>query len=83
MDSSGPHNVRGDSGSRPNSSASVDGRQASHAPLMNNQGQATEGAMDILRQIAKSIATGCSCSSTVNHIENGKIPTYGFPWEER
>ena len=55
MDSSGPHNVGGDSGSRPNSSASVDGRQASHAPPMNNQGQATEGAMDILRQIAHAL----------------------------
>ena len=36
MDSSGPHRVEGDSGSRPNSSASVDGRQAFHAPSMND-----------------------------------------------
>ena len=48
MDSSG-HKVRGDSGSRPNSSASVDGGQASHAPPINDQGQATGGAMDILQ----------------------------------
>ena len=39
MDSLGPHRVGGDSGSRPNSPASVDGGQASHAPPMNDQGQ--------------------------------------------
>ena len=49
MDSSGPHRIRGDSGSRPNSPASVDGGQASHAPPMNDQGQATRGVMDILQ----------------------------------
>ena len=43
MNSSGPHKVEGDSGSRPNSPASVDGGQASHAPPMNDQGQATGG----------------------------------------
>ena len=48
MDSSGPHGVGGDSRSRLNSPASVDGGQASHAPSMNDQGQATGGAMDIL-----------------------------------
>ena len=48
MDSSRPHRVGGDSRSCPNSRASVDGRQASHAPPMNDQGQATGGAMDIL-----------------------------------
>ena len=55
MDSSGPHRVRGDSRSRPNSPASVDGGQASHAPPMNDQGQATGGAMDILQQIAQAL----------------------------
>ena len=49
MDSSGPHRVGGDSGSRPNSPASVDGGQASHAPSMNDQGQATGGAIDMLK----------------------------------
>ena len=49
MDSSGPHRVGGDSGSCPNSPASVDGGQASHAPSINDQGQATEGVMDILK----------------------------------
>ena len=48
MDSSGPHRVKGDSRSHPNSPASVDGGQASHAPPMNDQGKETEGAMDIL-----------------------------------
>ena len=41
MDSSGPHRVGGDLGSRPNSPTSVDGGRAPHALLMNDQGQAT------------------------------------------
>ena len=49
MDSSGPHRIKGDSRSRPNSPTNVDGGKASHAPPMNNQGQATRGAMDILQ----------------------------------
>ena len=48
MDSSGPHRVRGDSGSRPNSPASVEGGQASHAPSIREQGQVAGAAMDIL-----------------------------------
>ena len=55
MHSSGPHRVRGDSGSRPNGPTSVDGGQASHAPPMNGQGQAIGGAMDILQQIAQAL----------------------------
>ena len=55
MDSSRPHRVGGDSGSRPNGPASMDGGKASHAPLMNDQGQATRGAMDILHQIAQAL----------------------------
>ena len=55
MDSSGPHRVGGDSGSRPNSPTSVDGGQASHAPPMNDQGQVTGGAMDILQQISQAL----------------------------
>ena len=55
MDSSGPHRVGGDSISHPNSPISVDGRQASHAPPMNDQGQATGGVMDILHQIAQAL----------------------------
>ena len=55
MESSGPHKVGGDSGSRPNSPTSMEGRQASHDPPMNDQGQATGGAMDILQQIAQTL----------------------------
>ena len=55
MDSSGPHRFGGDSGSRPNSLASVDGGQASHDPPMNDQGQATRGVMDILQMIAQAL----------------------------
>ena len=54
MDSLGPHTVRGDSGSHPNSPASVEGRQASHAPSIREQGQSAGGAMDILQQIAQA-----------------------------
>ena len=50
MDSSGPHRVRGDSRSRPNSLASVDCGQTS-----NDQGQETRGAMHILQMIAQAL----------------------------
>ena len=55
MDSSRPHRVRGDLGSRPNSPASVEGRQASHAPSIHEQGQAAGSVMDILQQIAQAL----------------------------
>ena len=55
MNGSRPHRVKGDSGSRPNSPTSVEGGQASHAPSIREQGQATESAMDILQQIAQAI----------------------------
>ena len=55
MDGSGPHRVRGDSGSHPNSLASVEGEQASHAPSICEQGQALRGTMDILQQIAHAL----------------------------
>ena len=55
MESSGPNRVIGDSKSRPNSLASVDGGQASHAPLIHEQGQAIGGAVDILQQIAQAL----------------------------
>ena len=41
MDGSRPHRVKGDSGSHPNNPASVEGGQASHAPSIREQGQAT------------------------------------------
>ena len=55
MDSSGPHRVRGDSGSRPNSPASVEGGQAFHAPSIREQGKAVGDSMDILQQIAQAL----------------------------
>ena len=55
MDGSGPHRVRGDSGRRPNSPASVEGGQASQAPLIREQGQVVGSAMDILQQIAQAL----------------------------
>ena len=55
MDGSGPHRVRGDSGSRPNSPACVEGGQASHGPSIREQGQAAGSAMDILQQIAQAL----------------------------
>ena len=48
MESSGHHWVRGDLGSRPNSSASVDCGQASHASSIHEKRQAAGGIMDIL-----------------------------------
>ena len=55
MESSSHHGVRGDSGSRPNSLASMDGGQASHDPSIHEQGQAVGGTMDILQQIAQAL----------------------------
>ena len=55
MESLCPNRVRGDSRSRPNSPASVDGGQASHAPSIHDQGQAIGGAIDILQQIAQAL----------------------------
>ena len=49
MESSGHHGVRGDSGSHPNSPASVDGGQVFHAPSIHEQGQAAGVTMDILQ----------------------------------
>ena len=55
MDGSGPHRVRGVSRSRPNSPASVEGGQASHAPSIREQGQAAGSDMDILQLIAQAL----------------------------
>ena len=55
MDGSEPHRFRGDSGSRLNSPASMEGRQVSHALLIREQGQAVGSAMDILKQIAQAL----------------------------
>ena len=55
MDGLGSHGVRGDSGSRPNSPASVEGEQASHAPSIREQGQVAGSDMDILQKIAQTL----------------------------
>ena len=55
MDSSGHLRVKGDLGSRPNSPISVDGGKASHAPSIQEQGQATGGTIDILQKIAQAL----------------------------
>ena len=55
MDSLGPHGVRGDSGSRLNSPASMEGGQVSHAPSIREQGQAAGGDMDIHQHIAQAL----------------------------
>ena len=85
MDSSGPHRVKGDSGSRPNSLASVEGGQVSHTPSIREQDQATGGAIDILQQIAQALQKAAQPATVVaiSHRENGKISTHRFSWEER
>ena len=55
MDGLGLHRVRGDWESHPNSPASVEGGQASHAPLISEQGQAAGSVMDILQQITQAL----------------------------
>ena len=65
MDGSGPHWVRGDSGSRPNSPASVEGGQASHSPSIHEQGQAARGAMDILQHISQALQRAAQPAAVV------------------
>ena len=48
MDESASLRVEDDQGTRPNSPASVEGVQASHAPLMSELGQVAGGTMSIL-----------------------------------
>ena len=67
MDGSGPHRVRGDSGSRLNSPTSVEGGQASDAPSIHEQGQATGGDMDILQQIAQALQRAAQPAVVVPH----------------
>ena len=55
MDSSTPIRVEDDQGNRPNNPSSVEGGQASHAPLVNEPEQVTGGTMDILEQLAQAL----------------------------
>ena len=49
MDSSTPLKVEDDQGNHPDSPASVEGGQASHAPPVNEQKQVAGGTMGILQ----------------------------------
>ena len=55
MDGSGSHRVEGDQGNHPDSSASVVGGQASHAPPVNELEQVAGGSMGILQQLAQAL----------------------------
>ena len=50
-----PFRVEDDQGNRQDSPASVEGGQASHAPLMNEPEPAAGGAIDILQQLAQAL----------------------------
>ena len=55
MDGSASLRVEDDKGTRPNSLSSVEGGQASHAPLMNEPKQVAGGTMGILQQLAQAL----------------------------
>ena len=55
MESSAPLRVQDDQGNRPNSPASVQGGQASHALLVNEPEQVTGGAIDIFQQLVQTL----------------------------
>ena len=50
-----PFRVEEDQGNHQDSLASVEGGQASHAPLMNESEPATGGAINILQQLAQAL----------------------------
>ena len=55
MDGSSSQRVVGDQGDRPDSPASVEGGQASHAPPIHQQEPTMGGTMEILHQIAQAL----------------------------
>ena len=55
MDGSGTHRVEGDQGNLPDNPTSVVGRQASHAPPVNEPEQVEGGTMGILQQLAQAL----------------------------
>ena len=55
MDGSCSQRVAGDQGDRPDSPASVEGGQASHAPPIQQQEPTMGGTIDILQQIAQAL----------------------------
>ena len=50
-----PFRVEDDQGNRQDSTASVEGGQASHVPPMNEPEPAAGGAIDILQQLAQAL----------------------------
>ena len=50
-----PFRVKDDQGNRQDSSTSVEGGQASHAPPMNELEPTARGAIDILHQLAQTL----------------------------
>ena len=67
MDGSASLRVEDDQGTRPNSPASVEGRQESHAPPMSELEQVAGGTPAASSGIAKSWATSCNCSKAISH----------------
>ena len=55
MDSSASLRVEDDQGTHPNSPASLEGRQASHSPPMNEPEQVAGGTMGILQQLVQAL----------------------------
>ena len=55
MDGSASLRVEDDQGTRPNSPASVEGGQASHAPPINEPEQVARGTIGILQQLAHAL----------------------------
>ena len=55
MDGSASLSVEDDQGTRPNSPASVEGGQASHAPPMNELEQVAGGTIGILQQLVQAL----------------------------
>ena len=55
MDGSASLRVEDDQGTHPNSPASVEGGQASHAPPMSEPEQVAGGIMGILQQLAQAL----------------------------
>ena len=67
MDGLSPHRVEDDQGNRPNSLASVEGGQASHAPPMNESEPAAGGAIHILQHIALTLQRAAQPAAVTTH----------------
>ena len=71
MDSSAPLRVKDDQGNNPNSLASVEVGQASHALLVNELEQVARGTIGILQRLAQALQRAghpsCNCSAAISH----------------